>query len=101
MSYCCGVVLVSSAISWVANSCAIYPLPEGLVPETAYVVSRHFSKAVKAQLLLRRDMPAKLIELVLCSYTFFTQVLINCAFVRLQEPLSKAQLSADCPCMYG
>ena len=43
----------------------------------------------------------KLLELVLHSHTFFTQELINCAFTRLQEPLSEARLSANCPCMHG
>ena len=65
------------------------------------MVSRCFSKAEMVRLLLMSDVPVKLLELVLHSHTFFTQELINCIVMRLQEPLSEARLSADWPCMHG
>ena len=71
------VWLFQYILPWVANSCAIYPLAQSLVPETVYVVSGCFSKAIigKGALFLSSDVPiftAKLSELVLRSHTFLT-----------------------------
>ena len=68
-------------LSWVTNSCSIYPLAESRVPEILYTVSRHFSKAIigesSAFLEERCAHFHCYLELVLCSHTFFTQALIN------------------------